>query len=635
MPDDVEPWVEGTLMYTWRRKNARGNWSVIEEDGRRAMEQSTVCEDKVSPLLLAGEPTWRNYRLQVEMRHLSTRGRAGICGRVKDSLHYYTLYVEEGKKLILALAQASGWTILKEENCHITSDGNFSLILDFEGTTLRGELHVDGKVANTVEVTSDAIKEGKIGLWGDVPARFYDVEVQSSPEEREALKQKAARVKKEVEEIQRELPQPKLWKRIETPGFGAGRTLRFGDLNGDGVLEIVIPQNLPRVRGDSYSMISCITAVTLEGEVLWQIGEPSKDHALLTNDLAIQVYDIDGDGCAEVIFAKDFYLHIADGRTGRILRKVPTPLSRVPDHPRGFGPETAFDRIVGDSIFICNARGLESPRDILIKDRYNNVWVYDDNLELLWSVSANTGHFPFSMDVDGDGCDELFIGDSLFDHDGQLIWSLNLVHDHVDTVGVADLKGNGDPCVIMGASDEGLIFADMNGRILRRHDLGHVQMGNVANLLPDRPGLEVFTITYWGAPGIITICDSDGEIIRSFQPLPIGSHIEPLNWTGDGMEHILFSTSPHHPGILDGYGRNVLNLPDDGHPDLTSMAIDLTGDPRDEIVTWDPDSIWIYTQDGDPPKGEVYAPRRLPHYNASNYRAAISLPPGDSDRTDR
>ena len=30
-------------------------------------------------------------------------------------------------------------------------------------------------------------------------------------------------------------PKPKLWKKFETPNFGAGRNVRFGDLDGDGV----------------------------------------------------------------------------------------------------------------------------------------------------------------------------------------------------------------------------------------------------------------------------------------------------------------------------------------------------------------------------------------------------------------
>jgi rhamnogalacturonan endolyase len=70
----------------------------------------------------------------------------------------------------------------------------------------------------------------------------------------------------------------------------------------------------------------------------------------------------------------------------------------------------------------------------------------------------------------------------------------------------------------------------------------------------------------------------------------------------------------------------VVLLPDDGHPDLCAEALDLTGDARDELVVWDRDRIFIYTQDR-PFRGErIYAPIRLPHHNMSNYRADESLP---------
>ncbi len=48
--------------------------------------------------------------------------------------------------------------------------------------------------------------------------------------------------------------------------------------------------------------------------------------------------------------------------------------------------------------------------------------------------------------------------------------------------------------------------------------------------------------------------------------------------------------------------------------------------PEYQIVLWDTERVWIYTQDGPPPAGRVYAPVRNPHYNDSNYRAHVSLP---------
>ena len=51
------------------------------------------------------------------------------------------------------------------------------------------------------------------------------------------------------------------------------------------------------------------------------------------------------------------------------------------------------------------------------------------------------------------------------------------------------------------------------------------------------------------------------------------------------------------------------------------------GDARDEIVTWDYNSMYIYTQD-DSPELNVYEPVKYPDYNASNYRGEYSYPKG-------
>ena len=62
---------------------------------------------------------------------------------------------------------------------------------------------------------------------------------------------------------------------------------------------------------------------------------------------------------------------------------------------------------------------------------------------------------------------------------------------------------------------------------------------------------------------------------------------------------------------------------------LCAEALDLTGDARDEIVLWDLERMWIYIQDKPFQGDRIYRPVRYPHYNASDYRAEISLPGWD------
>jgi hypothetical protein len=88
----------------------------------------------------------------------------------------------------------------------------------------------------------------------------------------------------------------------------------------------------------------------------------------------------------------------------------------------------------------------------------------------------------------------------------------------------------------------------------------------------------------------------------------------------------MLSANVEDGGLFDGWGRRVVSLPADGHPDMCYAVLDITGDCRDEIVVWDPYEMWVYTQDDNPLKGRLYKPVRNPLYNYSNYQATVSLP---------
>jgi rhamnogalacturonan endolyase len=67
-------------------------------------------------------------------------------------------------------------------------------------------------------------------------------------------------------------------------------------------------------------------------------------------------------------------------------------------------------------------------------------------------------------------------------------------------------------------------------------------------------------------------------------------------------------------------------FPNDGHPDMCNAVLNLTGDLRDEIVVWDSNEIWIYTQSDSPKTGNLHPTKRNPMYNYSNYQLTVSEP---------
>jgi hypothetical protein len=111
----------------------------------------------------------------------------------------------------------------------------------------------------------------------------------------------------------------------------------------------------------------------------------------------------------------------------------------------------------------------------------------------------------------------------------------------------------------------------------------------------------------------------------------------PVNWTartrqaeeadaaGTG-EFFVLSADVREGGLFDGHGRRIVRFPADGHPDMCNAVVDITGDARDEIVVWDPQEIWVYTQSDNPTPGRLYKPTRNPLYNYSNYQTTVSLP---------
>ena len=85
---------------------------------------------------------------------------------------------------------------------------------------------------------------------------------------------------------------------IDVKDFGA-ETVRIGDLDGDGGPDLLFVQNVSGTRA-----ITCLTAATIFGKVLWQTGVPSKDNGTIYSDLPVQIYDWDRDGRNEVLYVR-------------------------------------------------------------------------------------------------------------------------------------------------------------------------------------------------------------------------------------------------------------------------------------------------------------------------------------------
>ncbi len=398
---------------------------------------------------------------------------------------------------------------------------------------------------------------------------------------------------------------PECIRKIDLEDFG-GMIARFGDLNGDSQADIIFVQSVGQE-------ITCITALDLNGKRLWQRGKADKKHRSLTSDVAVQIYDWDNDQTNEVLVIEGMTLRILDGLTGTVEQELAVPSN--------------------DSILIADFAGALRPNDLLIKDRYKNIWVYDKNLKLQWKKKVNTGHFPMNIDLDGDGRDELLCGYTLFGHDGTIRWTHPELPSHNDAVDADDMDGDGKPEIAIACSrDSALMSAD--GTIHWRKPHRHSQHAVIGAFVPGKPGKQVVFVDRVKAfdpnGGIVYCYDKAGIELWHTPPqggLTIASTID--GWSGKEHESfvLLYRRWSGPPVLLDGSGKLVADFP---FPPAKAEArwgqyyvqhFDALGDAREEVFVYNASALWIY-------QNAAVAPAKLPKperganpriYNASFY----------------
>ena len=374
--------------------------------------------------------------------------------------------------------------------------------------------------------------------------------------------------------------EPVLAATINTSAGGTGARLLLGDVSGDGRLDIVTMQ--PTYSADDRYIgrqVQALTAFDLSGGQLWQIGTPDPRVTNNGTDIPAEIYDIDGDGDNDVLAVMDSEFRIFEGSTGALTRAFPLP------HPEAH-----------DSIIIANLRGTDRPRDIVLKDRYNQLWALDSAGNTLWTHIGTTGHRPYPHDFTGDGRQEFLGGYDFLDPDGNLQWSADMA-DHPDSIAVGDVDGDGREDIAFGGAglggDSTNVYRSDGTLLWRNFDAVEAQQIGFGDFRPDLPGLETVGLdrvdrtTATGKDSIYLV-SSAGETLWKETRTTLGcwgSVVEPLrNWDGRYSDLILTWNRGcgEIAGIFDGYGNRVATFPIDGR----MVRGDLCGDDRYEVVDY-------------------------------------------------
>ncbi len=368
-----------------------------------------------------------------------------------------------------------------------------------------------------------------------------------------------------------------------------------GDLDGDGEYEIVLKWDPSNARDNASAGLAgpqILDAYELDGTLLWRInlGRNIRAGAHYTQFI---VYDLDGDGKAEVamktadgtvdgtgtvigdpnrdyrslIVATDGILATAtnDARYGKVLA----------------GPEyfTVFEGSTGRALATTNYIAGRDPIDSWggIGGNGNNDNNGNRGDRMLAGVAYLDGHLPSvimargyygrsvlaAWDFRSGTLSSRWVFDSGRSNGSGFPWAgsspFNGQGNH--QLSVADVDADGRDEIIYGA-----MVVDDNGTGLFSTGLRHGDALHVSDLVPSRPGLEVYGVhesegntLSLGTPGMALYDAANGQILWSFLP---GRDV------GRGMAADIDPRTPGYEfwgaaevGLLDGQGNRVSNSP--------------------------------------------------------------------------
>ncbi|MBO7550323.1 MAG: rhamnogalacturonan lyase [Fibrobacter sp.] len=266
--------------------------------------------------------------------------------------------------------------------------------------------------------------------------------------------------------------------------------MSVGDLDGDGQLDLVLkwdPSNAQDNSKDGYTGSVFVDGMKLDGTRLWRIdlGKNIRAGAHYTQ---FMVYDLDGDGIAEIVMKTSD--GTIDGK-GKVIG----------DASKDY--RTSAGRIMSGNEFLTVFKGNTGEEVVTIdywpKRNITNSWgdTYGNRSERMLaavayldgvhpSVIMNRGYYTMAYlvayDFDGEKLIERWKHTS--DKSGQ-----GLYGEGNHNLSVGDLDGDGKDEIVFGAA-----ALKSDGTLLYRTGFGHGDAMHLSDMDPDNPGLELYDV---------------------------------------------------------------------------------------------------------------------------------------------
>src|SRR5262245_60270163 len=416
-----------------------------------------------------------------------------------------------------------------------------------------------------------------------------------------------------------------------------------GDLDGDGEYAIILKWDASNSKANSQSGYTgkvYLDAYKLDGTRLWRIdlGRNIRAGAHYTQ---FQVYDLDGDGKAEVACRTadgtvdgvgavigdpnaDFrnsagyvldgpeFLTVFNGQTGAAMATASyvVPRGQVSDWGDNYG--NRVDRFLagvayldGQRPSLVMARGYYT-RTVLAawnwrNGQFTNVWTFDTghtgtpNQYAAWRGQGN--HNLSIGDVDGDGKDEIMYGACAIDDDGTGLCSTGLGHG--DALHMTDMDPDRPGLEVFqphecpscyGPNAAEFRDARTGALIFGIQGSGDIGRGLALDVDPRYRGYEMWASGNTG--GMYTAQQSTPNAVLGPRGVQISATRPSINfgvwWDGDLLRELLDGTTISKWNWLQGNTSNLLAdtglASNNGTKATPALSADILGDWREEVI---------------------------------------------------